>query len=59
MHTSSIRNNALHDLTLIELNVSRFMCTGGFLVGYCNGHTKQTYRQLHKFRDYCNETFFT
>jgi len=29
-HTSSIRNNAVHDLTLIKLTVARFVGTGLF-----------------------------
>ena len=40
IHTNKIRNNALHDLTLIKLNVARFVSTGGFLIRYSNGHAK-------------------
>jgi hypothetical protein len=32
IHTSSIRNNALHDYTFIKLIVARFVGTGGFLI---------------------------
>jgi hypothetical protein len=39
IHTSTIRNNALHDLTLIKMTVVRFVGTGGFLIRYSNGHT--------------------
>jgi hypothetical protein len=39
-HTSSTRNNALHDMTLIKVVVDRFVGTGSFLIEYCNGHTK-------------------
>jgi len=39
-HNSSIRNNALHNLNLIKLNVNRFMGTGGFLIRYSNSHSK-------------------
>jgi hypothetical protein len=40
IHTSSIRNNALHDLTLIKMIVIHFVGTGRFLIAYCNGHTQ-------------------
>jgi len=52
IHTSSIRNNALHKLTLNEMTVARFVGTGCFLTRYSNGRTKLTYRQLNKFREY-------
>jgi len=39
-HTGSTRNNALHDLTLIEMTAARFVGTGGFLVGFYNDYTK-------------------
>jgi len=32
IHTSSIRKNALHDLTFIKLVAARFVVTGGFLI---------------------------
>jgi len=32
IHTGCIRNNVMHDLTLIKLAVTRFVGTGGFLV---------------------------
>jgi hypothetical protein len=32
LHTSGIRKNALHDLTLITLTVASFVGTGGFLI---------------------------
>jgi hypothetical protein len=32
MHTSSTRNNEMHDFTLIKLTVSRFEGTGCFLI---------------------------
>jgi len=41
MRTGAIRNNVLRDMTLIKLNVARFMSTGGFLIRYSNGHTKE------------------
>jgi len=31
IHTSSIRNNAFHNLTKIKMVVARFVGTGGFL----------------------------
>jgi hypothetical protein len=37
---TSIRHNALHDLTL--LIVARLVGTGSFLTAYSNGHSKQT-----------------
>jgi len=40
IHTSSKHNNALHDFTLNNQTVSRFVGTGGFLNRYSNGHTK-------------------
>jgi len=42
IHTTCIRNNALHDLGLIKLTVARFVGIGS-LTGYINGHTKETY----------------
>jgi len=52
IRTSSIYNNAPHDLTVIELTVARFEGTEGSLIRYANGHTKLTHRQLKKFHDY-------
>jgi len=40
MHTSSIHNNVLCYLTLIELIVARFVGTGDFSVRYSKDHTK-------------------
>jgi len=40
LQTSSIRNNALHNLTLIKLTVARFLDRGTFLTRYTNGRTK-------------------
>jgi hypothetical protein len=37
IHTSSMRNNVLHVLTLIKLTVARFVGTGGFVIRYSNG----------------------
>jgi hypothetical protein len=34
--------------------VARFVGTGGFLIRYFNGHTKQQNRQLNIFFDYQN-----
>jgi len=34
-------------------NVACFVGTGSFVIRYSDGHTKLTYRQLKKFRDYC------
>ena len=42
IHGSSIRNNALHVLTLIALTVGRFVGAGCFLVRCTDGHTKET-----------------
>lgn len=39
MHTSSIRNNEFHDLTIIKIIIPRFVDTGGSLIRYPNGHT--------------------
>ena len=52
IHTRRIRNNAMHQLTLNEITVARFVGTGCFLIRYSNGHTKLTYRQFKKFREY-------
>jgi len=52
MHTSSIRNDALHDLTFIKITVARFVGTGGFIITHSNGHTKRRHRQLKTIRDY-------
>jgi len=32
MHTSSIRNNAIHNVALIKLIVARFVGSGSFLI---------------------------
>jgi len=40
LHTSSMCNNAAHNLTLITMTVTRFVGTGSFLIRYPNGHTK-------------------
>ena len=40
IHASSIRSNSLHELTLIKLNVNRFVRTGGLLITYSNSHKK-------------------
>jgi len=40
MRTSSLRNNALYDLTLFKLSIARFVGTRGFLIRYSNGHTE-------------------
>ena len=45
-HTSGMRNNALHGLTLIKMISARLVGTGGFLIRYSNGHTKLTHGQL-------------
>jgi hypothetical protein len=34
IHTGSIRNNVLHDLALIKMNVARYVGTGSFLIRY-------------------------
>ena len=39
-HTSSIRNKALHDFTIIEVTVVLFLGTAGFLSRYSNDHKK-------------------
>jgi len=36
----TVRNNALHGLTVIELIVIRLLSTESFLTRYSNGHTK-------------------
>jgi len=38
MYNSSIGNNTLHNLTLINMIVARFVRTGGFFVIYYNCH---------------------
>lgn len=38
--TSSIHDNALHDLTLNKIIVTHFMGTVSFLIRYSSGHTK-------------------
>jgi hypothetical protein len=38
----------MHDLTLTEMTVARFVGTGDFLIKYSNGHTKYTYRHLKR-----------
>ena len=38
--TSSTSNTALHDGTLIKLNVARSVAKGSFLIKYSNGHAK-------------------
>jgi len=38
--TSSIRNTALHNLTLMNLTVACFVGTGDFLIKHSNDHTK-------------------
>jgi hypothetical protein len=38
IHTSNICNNVLHDLTLVEMTIARFVGTGGFLIRYFNSH---------------------
>jgi hypothetical protein len=40
IHASSICTNAVHDLALIKLIVSRLVGTGRFLIRYYNGRTK-------------------
>jgi hypothetical protein len=52
IHTNSICNNALHDLTLIKMTVTHFVGTGGFLIRYSKGCMEETYCQLKKFLDY-------
>jgi hypothetical protein len=42
IHTSDIHNNALRYLTLIKLNVPRFVGRACFLVRYSNRHTRWT-----------------
>ena len=58
IHTSSIRNKALHDLTLTKMAIARFVGTGSSVIMYCNGHKKYIYRQLQKFLDYNLKTLF-
>ena len=41
IHTSSIFDNAFHDLTLIKMTVARLVGTGGFLNRYSIGHTEK------------------
>jgi len=45
-------------MTLIKLNVARFVGTEGFLIRYAKGHAKQTYRQLKKFVIIFNKPLF-
>jgi hypothetical protein len=42
IHISDIHNNALRHLTLIKLNVPRFVGRGCFLIRYSNRHTRWT-----------------
>ena len=39
-HNSNVGKNALHDLTLLELTVARFVGTWGCLMRYSNGQRK-------------------
>ena len=41
IHSGSIRNNVVLDLTLIKTTVARFVGTGSFLVRYFDDDTKQ------------------
>jgi len=43
---------ALNDLNLSKMTVARCVGTGCFLIRYCKGHVKLTYRLLKKFSDY-------
>jgi hypothetical protein len=43
-----MRNNTLHDPTLIKFFVSRFVGTESFVITYSNRRTKQTYSQMKK-----------
>ena len=52
IYSDSISNYALHDFTLIKMISAHLMGTGSLLIGYSNGYTKQTYRQLKKFLNY-------
>ena len=40
METSGLRNNVLHDFTLIKLIFFPFVGIGCFLIMYSDGHTK-------------------
>jgi len=40
IRTSNISNNAFPDLTLVKLNVARFLGTEHLLIRYSNGHMK-------------------
>jgi hypothetical protein len=40
VYSGSIRNKALHDFTLTNMIVARFLVVGGFLIRYSNGLTK-------------------
>jgi hypothetical protein len=40
IHTSSIRNRALHGLAFNKMTFVLFMGTGGFVIRYSNGRTK-------------------
>jgi len=40
IHNSSIRINAVHELTLITMTAAHIMSTGNFLIKYSNHHTK-------------------
>jgi len=40
IHKSSIRNNAVHELTLITMTVAHILGTGNFLIKYSNHHAK-------------------
>jgi hypothetical protein len=47
MHKSSIRKNALHDITLIKLTVTRFVDTGGLFARYSNDNKKVAFTEMY------------
>ena len=59
IYAGSICDIALYDMTLIKLNVARFVGTGGFLIRYAKGHAKRTHRPLKKFMIIFNKPFFS
>jgi hypothetical protein len=59
MHTISLCNNALKDLTLMKLNVSRLVGTESFLIRCSNGHTNQTHRHFKKVPSLCLSKYYS
>jgi len=50
IHNSSIRNIALHDLTLMKTTVALFEGTGNFLVTFHNKYTRRQFKKSKIFK---------